>query len=93
MIIEGAATDVWRASRSWRDIDQGAGIAWSANSGLTWKQKYEHWIFQVADASREAGSGNTFQLITPFGVERRFGAPSVDCAEVAKFLRMAFASW
>src|SRR5690349_1556962 len=41
-------TQVWSARNKWEDTTtpaaQQAGLAWPANSGLTWDQKYEAWL-------------------------------------------------
>ena len=60
-------------------------MAWDANSGLSWEQKFHVW---VGSLERD---GRTFKLTTPFG--KTLGAPALECAETAMFLRIAFASW
>lgn len=91
----GAATEVWAVRNQWADTTtaeaQRAGIAWSANSGSSWEQKYERWIASFRRVARSAG-GETFEITTPFG-DRKFSAPTLECAEVAMFLRVTFASW
>jgi hypothetical protein len=91
----GAATEVWAVRNQWADTDTAearrAGIAWSANSGLSWEQKYERWITGFRRIPRASG-GETFEIQTPFG-DRKFAAPTLECAEVSMFLRVTFASW
>lgn len=91
----GAATEVWSVRNQWADTDTAearrAGVAWTANSGLTWEQKFERWISSFRRIPRGAG-GETFEITTPFG-DRKFAAPTLECAEVALFLRTTFASW
>jgi hypothetical protein len=92
--VDRADTSVWEVRNAWSDTDTAeareAGIAWGEDSGLTWEQKYRAWIdgMQRTDSH---GWGDTFVLTTPWGKE--IDAPSLECAEVAMFLRVAFASW
>jgi hypothetical protein len=87
-------TQVWTAKNKWEDRDTAeakkAGMAWAANSGLNWEEKYALWVESMP---RIAGTnyGDTFTLTTPFG--RQFPMASLECSEVAIFLRIAFASW
>jgi hypothetical protein len=81
---------VWTIRNQWGQVTPEAGIAWPANSGLTWEQKYEAWVQSLPTVPRVAG-GTTFELVTPYGV--RLPAPYLECAEVAIFLRVTFASW
>ena len=37
-------TQVWAVTRDWADVSSEAGLAWSANSGMTWEEKYRAWI-------------------------------------------------
>ncbi|MBN1947487.1 MAG: PPC domain-containing protein [Bradymonadales bacterium] len=86
-----ANTDtVWTVQHEWTDVTAEAGIAWSANSGLNWEQKYSAWVQSLQTTTREAG-GTTFEITTPDG--RTLPAPLLECAEVAIFLRVTFASW
>lgn len=91
----GAATEVWAVRNQWADTDTNearrAGIAWAAGSGLSWEQKYERWISGFRRIERGAG-GHTFEMTTPFG-DRVLAAPTLECAEVAMFLRVTFAAW
>jgi hypothetical protein len=85
-----SATQVWSAKRAWEDKDPAAGLAWGANSGLNWDQKYSAWI----DSMERTPSGTyfeTFTFTTPFG--KTLPAPKLECAELAMFLRITFASW
>lgn len=90
----GGATQVWDATESWADTDtpaaQAAGIAWPADSGLDWDQKYAAWVKSM---KRRAGTSyyETYTLTTPYGKE--LPAPAVECAETLIFLRATFASW
>ncbi len=83
--FDNRSTQVWPVSRNWADKTTEAGLAWSANSGLTWDEKFSAWVDSMEK------SGGTFKLTTPFG--RSMDAPDLECAETAMFLRIAFASW
>lgn len=87
-------TAVWEVRNQWADKTTAeaklAGIAWPANSGLTWDQKYSAWVQSL---EREAGrwGSATFKMTTPYG--KTLPGPALECAEVAMFLRATFASW
>jgi hypothetical protein len=87
-------TAVWEVKNQWMDTDtpaaREAGMAWGADSGLTWDEKYSRWIAMMEKTSAES-YGSTFTFITPFG--KTLPAPSLECAETSLFLRGAFASW
>ncbi len=91
-VAPGTATEVWAVTRDWDDVEGEAGIAWAANSGLDWEQKYDAWIAGFALEPRAHGFGDTFIMSTPFG-DRAFHAPTLECAEVGMLLRATFASW
>lgn len=95
-VAAGAATEVWAVTNAWADTDttaaRAAGVAWGTNSGLSWEQKYERWIASFRRVARTGGSGSTVSIPTPYG-DRVMGAPTLECAEVALFLRVAFSSW
>ncbi len=94
-VASGAATEVWAVRNQWEDVSSAearqAGLAWAANSGLSWEEKYDRWIASLEIVARQ-GSGRTFRMRTPFG-DRAFDAPTLECAETAMFLRATFASW
>ena len=83
--VDSSSTAVWEVTRDWTDINDDAGPAWVENSGLTWDQKYRAWVDSLEK------DGSTFIVQTPYG--KSLPAPSLECAEVAMFLRIAFASW
>ncbi len=83
--FDNGAAQVWPVSRAWNDTDSAEGMAWGANSGLNWDEKFAKWV----DSLEKTGS--TFILTTPFG--RSFDAPDLECAETAMFLRIAFSNW
>lgn len=92
--VDNSDLAVWEVKNAWHDRDTAAarqaGLAWPANSGLSWEDKFEKWIESMPKVDRE-GHGETFMLTTPYGVE--LPAPALECAEVSIFLRVAFASW
>jgi len=90
-ITDGSATEVWAVTHGWDDVSVEAGPAWSANSDLTWEEKYEAWLASFETVAR-SGYGQTFQISTPHG-ERSFIAPTLECAEVGYMLRATFAAW
>ncbi len=92
--VDDSSTAVWEIKNQWADRDtpaaREAGMAWPEDSGLSWEEKFHKWVESLPRTERP-GSGETFMLTTPHGVE--LPAPSLECAEVAMFLRVAFASW
>lgn len=88
-------TQVWSARNKWEDTDtpaaRKAGMAWSADSGLTWDQKYQAWVDSMQRQASVAGYYDTFTLTTPWG--KTLPSPKLECAEMAMFLRMTFAAW
>jgi hypothetical protein len=87
-------TQVWTARNKWEDTETDAarrpGLAWSADSGLTWDEKYTAWIDSLAWIPSLSGS-MTFELTTPWG--KTLPSPALECAETAMFLRITFAAW
>ena len=91
-VRDGAATEVWAVTRDWADVEGEAGIAWPADSGWTWEQKFDAWVAAAERMPRSTGYGETFRIPTPYG-ERSLEAPTLECAEVALLMRMTFAAW
>lgn len=89
-----ADTAVWEVRNQWGDVDTAeareAGLAWGANSGLSWEEKYRAWVASLEPTASERG-GTTFELTNPWG--KTMPAPVLECAEVAYFLRASFAAW
>jgi hypothetical protein len=89
-----ADTQVWLAKNQWEDTSTPAarlaGIAWGADSGLTWDQKYSAWVASLPIVQGDDGY-STFKLTTPWGKE--LPAPYLECAETSIFLRATFAAW
>jgi hypothetical protein len=92
--VDSSDLAVWEVRNQWSDRNTAearkAGMAWPADSGLSWEEKFERWVDSMPKINRE-GYGETFMFKTPYGVE--LPAPALECAEVAIFLRVAFASW
>ena len=90
-----SATQVWSARNAWEDKDTAAakkaGPAWGEDSGLNWDQKYRAWIDGMERTPGASGYYDTFMLTTPWG--KTLPAPKLECAELAMFLRITFASW
>jgi hypothetical protein len=89
--VISAETEVWKVTRRWYDVTAEAGLAWPADSGLTWDEKYAAWIASMEKMPADSGSYTTFRLTTPWG--KSLPAPTLECAETAIFLRVTFASW
>jgi hypothetical protein len=93
--VNGADTAVWEIKNQWEDTTtteaRKAGIAWPANSGWTWDEKFDRWVQSMRKIPGHQTYYQTFELTTPWG--RTIQAPLLECAEVAMFLRITFASW
>jgi hypothetical protein len=89
-----SATQVWTAKNAWEDTDTPAarlaGVAWGADSGLNWNQKYAAWVDSLAIIQGTDGY-STFLLTTPWG--KSLPSPQLECAETSIFLRATFAAW
>ena len=88
-------TQVWTARNKWEDTSTPAalraGLAWPANSGLTWDQKYEAWLRSLPYTTSADGQYETVILTTPWG--KQLPSPALECAETSIFLRITFAAW
>lgn len=88
-------TQVWSARNGWEDTDtpaaRAAGIAWGADSGLNWDEKFAAWVQSMEAVPSEAGYYDTFELTTPWG--KALPSPALECAELMMFLRITFAAW
>lgn len=89
--VLSSETEVWKVTKRWYDVTAEAGMAWPADSGLTWDEKYAAWIESLEQRPSHSGSYTTFTLTTPWG--KTLPAPALECAETAMFLRITFASW
>src|SRR3990167_7181481 len=87
-------TQVWTARNAWEDrttaAARKAGMAWSADSGLSWDEKFGAWVQSLAWIPSVDGYRPTFQLTTPWG--KTLPSPSLECAEMAMFLRITFSA-
>ena len=88
-------TQVWTARNKWEDRDTAAavaaGVAWGDNSGLNWDEKYAAWIEGMEWIPSLNGYSMTVNVTTPWG--KTIPSPSLECAEMALFLRITFAAW
>src|SRR5262245_37448359 len=88
-------TQVWTARNKWEDRDtlaaKAAGLAWAANSGLTWDEKFSKWLASLNWIPSVDGFSMTVELTTPWG--KTLPSPSLECAETSLFLRITFAAW
>jgi hypothetical protein len=98
-VVEGpraasTSAEVWSVENAWADTStpraREAGIAWPADSGLSWEEKYARW---VASFERVDGRswGKTIRITTPWG--RKLDGPVLECADVGVWLRVTFASF
>jgi len=85
-----STNEVWKATKRWYQTDPAAGLAWPANSPLTWDEKYTAWIAGLEKIDGVDGH-DTYRLSTPWG--KSLESPRLECAEMAMFLRVTFASW
>lgn len=96
LVRKGAPTEVWSVENAWEDrmtpSAKLAGIAWEANSGLSWEEKFARWIETMELMPSASGWGQTITITTPFGGKKLPG-PTLECAEVALMMRATFASW
>ncbi len=88
-------TQVWTAKNKWEDRDTPAaraeGLAWAANSGLTWDEKYARWLESLEWIPSVDNYSTTVRLTTPWG--KTLPSPYLECAEMGMFLRITFAAW
>src|SRR5450432_3330918 len=77
---DGSSTEVWSVTNQWTDMDTPAakakGIAWDANSGLTWEAKFGKWLASLDTIPNASGSGSTVAIVTPYG--KTVPAPSLE---------------
>ena len=94
---DGGDTQAWKVRHLWEERDENpearaAGIAWPANSHLNWDEKYAAWVQSMEKTPFHSDADRmSFTIVTPFG--KTLPAPALECAEVAMFLRVTFASW
>lgn len=94
--VDASSTRVWTVVNQWQDTDteaaRQAGIAWPADSGLNWDEKFAAWVGNLQKIPvHDSKYSKTFELATPWG--KKIPAPSLDCADVWIFLRATFAAW
>ena len=90
-----ASTTAWKVVNQWEDTSTAAarkaGIAWPADSGLTWDEKYAAWLHSMPQIDNVDGTAKTFEITTPWG--KTLAAAKLDCADTALMLRSTFAAW
>jgi hypothetical protein len=95
LVTGSTDAEVWAVTTQWNDKDtpdaRAAGIAWPANSGLTWEEKYGKWLASFDRVRNASDSDDTVAVSTPYG--KTVPAPALECAETAMTLRALFASW
>jgi hypothetical protein len=88
-------TQVWTVRNQWDDrttaAAREAGMAWPANSGLSWDEKYQKWVESMEWIPAVDGYYTTIKITTPWG--KTIPSPYLECAEMAMFLRISFAAW
>ena len=86
--------EVWKVTTIWGDTTsaaaKAAGIAWPANSGLRWDEKFARWVDSMPAVTGASGF-KTFTFTTPYG--KTLQMPALECSEQALMLRAIFASW
>jgi hypothetical protein len=90
-----SASQAWTVVNQWEDTTTAdakkAGIAWPANSGLNWDQKFSAWVGSFEQTDSIDGFFQTIKVSTPFG--KAVNGPKIDCADLALLLRISFAAW
>lgn len=93
--VDSSRTDVWKVVNQWDDTTtpaaRAAGMAWPADSGLTWDEKFSRWVASLEWTPSLDGFSTTIKLSTPWG--KTLPAPQLECAETSHFLRITFAAW
>lgn len=86
-------TQVWEVTNQWEDTDtpaaREAGMAWGADSGLNWDEKYALWVESLNTI--DGHYNESFEITTPWG--KTLEAAKLDCADVALTMRASFAAW
>jgi hypothetical protein len=90
-----SSSQAWVVKNQWEDTAtpdaQLAGMAWSANSGLNWDQKFSAWVGSFQQVQAFDTWFQTVTISTPFG--KSVPGPKIDCADFALMLRISFAAW
>jgi hypothetical protein len=92
----------WQVKNQWTDRStesaMKAGLAWMANSGLSWEEKYREWlrrlpinIDQVIQNSTQRDPLESFELVNPQG--KRVKIPALYPSQLILLLRASFASF
>lgn len=87
--VRTTSAEAWKATNVWAAKTPEAGVAWGANSGLTWEQKYHRWVDTLKFV--QGRTTETVEIVTPQG--RTLHAPVLECADQGIFFRYVFAAW
>ena len=90
-----AETQAWTVANQWEDTTTAearkAGIAWGADSGLNWDEKFSRWVASFEQIQSFDSWFKTISISTPFG--KAVPGPKIDCADLTLLLRLSFAAW
>lgn len=91
-----ADSQAWEVKNQWEDrttpAARKAGLAWPANSGLSWDEKYSRWIGSLKMVpSATSTFYQTIEITTPWG--KVLPSAKLDCADATLALRATFAAW
>jgi hypothetical protein len=81
----GSATEVWKVTHAWTDKLPG--------STKTYEDDFVEWVAGLR-RTKATRYGETLEITTPVaaGYSRTMGAPTLECADTALFLRVAYSS-
>jgi hypothetical protein len=82
--VSGASTEVWKVTHKWTD---------RTAAGKTYEEDYVDWITNL-HRTTATRYGETLEITTPPGAaySKTLGAPTLECADTALFLRVAYSS-
>ncbi len=82
--VSGSSTEVWSVTHKWTD---------RTAAGKTYEEDYVDWITNLR-RTKATRYGDTLEITTPPGAAytRTMGAPTLECADTALFLRVAYAA-
>lgn len=83
--VPGSSTEVWSATNNWTDRNPA--------TGNSYEKDYQEWIASLSKV-KSFRYGETLHITTPPGSSytRELDAPTLECADTALFLRVAFAA-
>lgn len=82
--VPGAATEVWKVTNKWTD---------RTAAGKTYEEDFVDWVTSLRRITATR-YGETLEIVTPPGAPytRSLPAPTLECADTALFLRVAYSS-